>query len=101
SRTLHSAGIANEDWFAVLVGDGYYTSVEPTDPNTIFAEFQGGRLFRIDQRTGERRDIRPMPKPGATDYRIAGTNPPLLISSHDPKTVYFGGNCFFISHDRG
>ena len=101
SRTLHTAGIANEDWIGLLVGDGYYTAVDPTDPNTIYAEYQGGRLFRLDKRTGERRDIRPVPPPGQPDYRVAGENHPFLMSFHNPKTVYFGGNHFFTSRDRG
>jgi photosystem II stability/assembly factor-like uncharacterized protein len=101
SRTTHTAGIANEDWQGILVGDGYYTAVDPNDPNIIYAEYQGGRLFRIDKRTGERRDIRPVPSPGKPDYRVAGENHPFLMSSHDPKVVYFGGNHFFASRDRG
>jgi photosystem II stability/assembly factor-like uncharacterized protein len=101
SRTTHTAGIANEDWQGFLVGDGYYTAADPSDPNILYAEYQGGRLFRVDKRTGERRDIRPVPPPGQPDYRVSGENPPFLVSSHDPKVVYFGGNRFFASHDRG
>ena len=26
---------------------------------------------------------------------------PILVSRHDPRTVYLGGNRLFISHDRG
>jgi photosystem II stability/assembly factor-like uncharacterized protein len=101
SRTLHTAGIANGDWIGLLVGDGYYTAVDPTDPNTVYAEYQGGRLFRLDKRTGERRDIRPVPPPGQPDYRVAGENHPFLMSFHNPTTIYFGGDHFFTSRDRG
>ena len=49
--------ITNADWFTVGGGDGFYTAQDPTDPNTIYAESQGGNIGRIDYATGERANI--------------------------------------------
>jgi hypothetical protein len=50
-------------------------------------------------RTWESRVIRPEPPEGVR-YRF-NWNSPMLISPHDPKTFYYGGNRLFISRDRG
>ena len=99
-RTLYTMGIANDDWFGVLVGDGYYVAPHPTDPDVVYAEYQGGRLFRIDRKTWERRDITPVAPRGEPPYQI-DSNQPLVLSVHDPRTVYMGGSVLFKSTDRG
>ena len=63
SRTNRRAGILNQDWFNVGGGDGFYAAVDPTDPNTVYAESQGGSISRLDLRTWERKQIRPVPAP--------------------------------------
>ncbi|MBI3693425.1 MAG: hypothetical protein HY238_01100, partial [Acidobacteria bacterium] len=57
-------------------------------------------LSRRDLRTNESRLIRPEPKEGEPRYRFQW-NSPVLISAHDPKTLYYGGNFLFKSTDRG
>jgi photosystem II stability/assembly factor-like uncharacterized protein len=52
--------ITNFDWFTVGGGDGFYTAQDPTDPNIIYAESQGGNIRRLDYRTGE---SKPLVKP--------------------------------------
>jgi photosystem II stability/assembly factor-like uncharacterized protein len=99
SRTLYTQGIANEDWFRIGGGDGFHAAVDPTDPDTVYTESQDGNVQRLDLRTNERRVIRPEPA-GDERYRF-NWNSPILISPHDPKTVYYGGNRLFISRDRG
>src|SRR5262245_14348619 len=54
SRTRSASGITNADWFVTQGGDGFRSQVDPEDPNTIYAELQGGTLARFDKRTGER-----------------------------------------------
>jgi photosystem II stability/assembly factor-like uncharacterized protein len=99
TRTLYTQGIANEDWFRVGGGDGFHAAVDPTDPDTVYTESQDGNVQRLDLRTNERRVIRPE-STGDERYRF-NWNSPILISPHDPKTVLYGGNRLFISHDRG
>ncbi|PYQ14911.1 MAG: hypothetical protein DMF80_11245 [Acidobacteria bacterium] len=99
SRTLYSQGIANEDWFRIGGGDGFFAAVDPTDPDVVYTESQDGNVQRMDLKTNERRVIRPDNVDGER-YRF-NWNSPIFISPHDPKTVFYGGNRLFISHDRG
>jgi hypothetical protein len=46
--------ITNAMWAFVNGGDGFVTQQDPTDPNTVYAEAQGGNIARIDLATGER-----------------------------------------------
>ncbi|HEX6631990.1 MAG TPA: hypothetical protein VF048_12905, partial [Gemmatimonadaceae bacterium] len=43
----------NEFWFAVGGGDGFYTQQDPTDPDIIYYESQGGAMGRVNFTTGE------------------------------------------------
>ncbi|HWG52468.1 MAG TPA: hypothetical protein VN677_04130 [Gemmatimonadaceae bacterium] len=52
-----NGGIANSDWFTVGGGDGFYTAQDPTNPNIIYAESQGGAIGRMDYSTGERSQV--------------------------------------------
>jgi photosystem II stability/assembly factor-like uncharacterized protein len=99
SRTLHTQGIANEDWIRVGGGDGFYCVVDPTDPTIVYLESQDGNLSRIRTDTFERRTLRPE-DPQGEKYRF-NWDSPILISPHDPKTIYYGGNRLFGSTDRG
>jgi len=100
SATLTRLGVTNEDWFRIGGGDGFFTQVDPTDYTTIYAESQNGNLFRFDLKSGERKSIRPMPADETETYRF-NWNSPVLISPHDHKTIYYGGNKLFKSKDRG
>jgi len=100
SATWYSLGITNEDWLRIGGGDGFYTQVDPTDHTTIYAESQTGYLFRFDLNSGESKMIRPEPKDRKETYRF-NWNSPILISPHNPKKIYCGGNKLFISEDRG
>ena len=101
SSTTQSRGIGNEDWITVQGGDGFYNRIDPTDPNIIYAESQDGNLSRRDLRTSESKSIRPLEdNDQAPRYRFQW-NSPMMISPHDPKTIYYGGNHLFKSTDRG
>jgi photosystem II stability/assembly factor-like uncharacterized protein len=100
SETYFVQGITNDEWFRIGGGDGFYAQVDPTDFNTIYAESQNGYLFRLNLKTGESKNIRPEPENPKESHRF-NWNCPIHISPHDPKTIYYGGNKLFISHDRG
>ena len=53
-------------------GDGFYSRVDPKDPNTVYASMQNGGLVRFDKRTGERISIQPQPQEGRSGA-CAGT----------------------------
>ncbi|MGH7568423.1 MAG: VPS10 domain-containing protein [Gemmatimonadales bacterium] len=46
--------ITNADWTTVGGGDGFYTAQDPTDPNIIYVESQGGNMSRLNFATGDR-----------------------------------------------
>ena len=100
SATRHHIGITNEDWFQINFGDGMYAQIDPTDPDTIYTESQGGNIVRFNRKTGDRKTIKPHPPAGEPAYRFNWTAP-IVISPHDPKKIYLGGNRVFTSPDRG
>jgi photosystem II stability/assembly factor-like uncharacterized protein len=100
SSTLNRLGVSNDEWVRIGGGDGFYTQVDPKDYNTIYAESQNGNLYRFDVRTGMSKSIRPQPTDEKERYRF-NWNSPVLISPHDTKTIYYGGNKLFKSKDRG
>jgi photosystem II stability/assembly factor-like uncharacterized protein len=100
SATRHSLGITNDDWFKITGGDGLNVQVDPTNHTTIYALFQQGNLFRFDLKTGESKPLRPEPEKEKETFRF-NWNSPILISPHNPNTIYLGGNKLFTSHDRG
>lgn len=99
SRTLFNQGISNEEWVRVGGGDGFFAVPVPTDPDVVYVESQDGRISRLHRSSGERRVIRPEP-PEGEKYRF-NWDSPILVSAHDPSTVYYGGNRVFGSRDRG
>ncbi|MEM0999763.1 MAG: glycosyl hydrolase [Bacteroidota bacterium] len=100
SATINNAGILNSDWYITVGGDGYETQVDPTNPNLIYAQWQYGGLVRYDRQSGERIGIKPQPGKGEAAYRW-NWDSPLLISPHDPKTLFFCANKVFKTEDRG
>ena len=49
--------ITNESWVYVSGGDGFVTANDPSDPETVYSESQGGNIGRINMRTGERTNL--------------------------------------------
>jgi photosystem II stability/assembly factor-like uncharacterized protein len=100
SRTTSPVGIANEDWFVTVGGDGFETRVDPEDPNIVYSQWQYGGLVRYDRRSGETVDIRPRERPGEAPNRW-NWDSPLIISPHDHHRLYFGSQRLYRSDDRG
>ena len=100
SATRRGFGIMNSDWHQVDFGDGMYAQPDPDDPTTLYIEASGGSLTRVNMVTGDRKAIKPVAKSGEPAYRFNWT-PPIHISPHNSKTIYFGGNQVFKSTDRG
>ncbi|UCG86345.1 MAG: hypothetical protein JSW71_20985 [Gemmatimonadota bacterium] len=105
SRTLNAYGIKNSDWYDVWGGDGFFNLIDPTDHTILYAESQGGNIGRVDVTTGEGTRIRPVARPGDDEeadrsFRF-NWNTPIVISTHDPATIYTGANVLLRSPDRG
>jgi photosystem II stability/assembly factor-like uncharacterized protein len=100
SQTTSNAGIANEDWFVTVGGDGYETVADPTNPDILYSLWQYGGLVRHDHKSGEIVDIKPREKAGEAAYRW-NWDSPLMVSPHSPTRLYFAANILFRSDDRG
>jgi photosystem II stability/assembly factor-like uncharacterized protein len=99
SRTRTNNGIRNSDWFITSGGDGFGSVVDPTDPNTVYAQSQFGVLSRFNLRTGEIVGIQPFDSLG--EALRWNWDSPLLVSPHSNRRVYFAANRVFRSDDRG
>ena len=104
SDTWSNQGIRTRDWYNVGSGDGFYTVSHPDDPRIMFAESQGGNLTRVNLTTMERTRMRPVGRPlddeEERDLRW-NWDTPVVVSQHDPNTVYVGSNVLFKSTDLG
>ena len=100
SRTDNRHGIRNADWFKTLGADGHQSAVEPGNPNIIYAETQQGGLHRVDRVTGEQVFIQPQPQEGDPRERY-NWDAPIVVSPHDPATLYFASQRVWKSTNRG
>ena len=94
------------EFFDVGGGESGYIAVRPDKTNIVFAGSYGGLLTRRDLNSGLTRDVNPWPlNPmghSAIDskYRMQWTFP-ILLSPHDPNTMYIGSSVVFKSTDEG
>ncbi|MFQ5568164.1 MAG: hypothetical protein ACE5G0_00730 [Rhodothermales bacterium] len=108
SNSLRRVGILKRDWFGLAGGDGYYAVPIPGREHEAYANLQGGVIFHVDSKLGNVRNIHPYPKitgsagDAIVDHKYRfNWDSPILISPHDPNTVYFGGNVVFKTTDQG
>ncbi|HEY8211419.1 MAG TPA: hypothetical protein VIG99_28240 [Myxococcaceae bacterium] len=97
--SAYGGGITNQTWENLFGGDGFWAQVDPTDPDTIYAEAQGGYIGRIDRRTQTSRDIQP--KAGYKEKLRFNWNSPIHLSPAGKGTLYLGAQFLFRSRDRG
>ena len=100
SRTDNRHGIRNADWFKTLGADGHQSATEPGNPNILYAEAQQGRLHRVDLITGEQTLIQPQAGAGEK-YERYNWDAPIIVSPHDPATIYFASYRVWKSTNRG
>ncbi len=95
----YPGGITNSRWENLYGGDGFWVLPDPTSPDHVYAEYQGGNLARINRRTLEAKSIQP--KPGFKEKLRWNWNTPLALSPHDKGTLYMGAQFLFRSRDQG
>lgn len=100
SMSMNPRGITNDDWYTIGGGDGFYAQPDPNDVNIVYTESQDGNVLRRNVKTGESKSIRPREADGESNYRFYWSSP-IMISSFDSNTIYFGGNFLFKSPNRG
>jgi photosystem II stability/assembly factor-like uncharacterized protein len=100
SRTFRQGGIFNTDIINLATGDGFYTTPDPANPKYVYANSQNGRAYSVNVETGEQQLIRPVSSDTAVTHSF-GWATPMLVSPHDSRTYYYGGERLFRTHDRG
>jgi photosystem II stability/assembly factor-like uncharacterized protein len=100
SRTTKGAGTPSDDWMVTNGGDGFWSQIDPTNPDIVYAESQYGGMVRYDRKSQESMDIRPEPQKGELTFRW-NWNTPLIISSFSNTRLYTAANKLFRSDDRG
>lgn len=93
-------GITNGLWENLYGGDGFWVFPDPKDANIVYAESQGGYLGRVNRKTHEIRDIRPLPAFGEKKLRF-NWNTPVHLSPSGSGTLYIGAQYLYRSRDRG
>jgi hypothetical protein len=93
-------GITGKDWEVVGGGDGFWAFADPRDSNTLYVEYQGGMLSRVDVTTGESKSIKPYAREGEEKLRF-NWNTPIHLSPSRPGVVYYGSQYLHRSTDRG
>ena len=111
--SVRTGQILSEDWYRVGGGDGFYSAVDPTDHAVVYSESQNGRVRRVDLRTGEQVNIQPrppteddetsniIPAPAVDTELRWNWNTPFILSPHNPRVVFAGGNRLYRSLDQG
>jgi photosystem II stability/assembly factor-like uncharacterized protein len=106
SNSLHGGGIYLSDWYRVGGGEAGHIAPDPADPNIVWAGEYLGFISRYDHRTGQAPHVGIYPENGSGhgvgDLRIRFQwTAPILVSPHDPDTVYHAGNILFRTRDGG
>jgi photosystem II stability/assembly factor-like uncharacterized protein len=98
--------ISRSDWYDVGGGEAGYIAPYPQDPNIVYAADYQGNITRYDRHTGQVKAITEQPElsdaHGAAnlEHRFQWTAP-VLISRHDPNTLYHAGEVLFKTTDGG
>jgi photosystem II stability/assembly factor-like uncharacterized protein len=94
----YPGGITNSRWENIYGGDGFWTFVDPSDPTYIYTESQGGEIGRVNRKTMEAPNLKPLPlyKEGKMRFNW---NTPIHVSKDG--TVYIGAQFLFRSRDHG
>jgi photosystem II stability/assembly factor-like uncharacterized protein len=96
----YPGGITNGRWENLFGGDGFWVFPDPSDPNYVYAEAQGGYIGRVNRITLEGRAIKPQPNYGEGKLRF-NWNTPIHMSPNEKGTLYIGAQFLFRSRDHG
>ena len=98
--------IGRDNWYEVGGGEAGYIAPNPADPNIVYAGDYQGNITRFDRRTNQVKSIAVWPElsdargAAALEHRFQWTAP-IVISPHDPNTIYYGGERVFKTSDGG
>ena len=106
-------GILGDHWFKFHSGDGFHTTVDPEDWRIVYTETQNGSVRKLDATFRQAGEAVTRRTPTIMNYQDVSTqegaapqfrynwSSPLILSPHDSKTLYLGGNRLMRSTNRG
>ena len=95
----YPGGITSQRWEPLFWGDGFWCFPDPSDPDYVYAEAQGGYLGRVNRKTYEYRLIQPTA--GYHEKLRFHWNTPIHLSPNEKGTIYIGAQFLFRSRDHG
>ncbi|HET9696008.1 MAG TPA: glycosyl hydrolase [Terriglobales bacterium] len=98
--SAYPGGIGNPQWENMYGGDGFWMWEDPSDPNYLYAEAQGGEIGRVNRHTHELRPIKPYAQYGEKKLRF-NWNTPIQMSPNEKGTIYLGSQFLYRSRDHG
>jgi photosystem II stability/assembly factor-like uncharacterized protein len=98
--SAYPGGITNSRWENIYGGDGFFAFADPSDPDYIYVEAQGGTISRVNRHTLSSRNIQPQPEYGEKKLHF-NWNTPIALSPNENGTLYIGAQFLFRSRDHG
>lgn len=96
----YPGGVTNSRWENIYNGDGFWVFEDTSDPDYIYAEYQGGTIGRVNRDSLEVRPIQPLPNYNEKKLRF-NWNTPIHMSPNEKGTIYIGAQFLFRSRDHG
>ncbi|HEX7841814.1 MAG TPA: hypothetical protein VF469_30295 [Kofleriaceae bacterium] len=84
----YPGGVTNQRWENLYNGDGFWTVPDPSDPDFVYAESQGGDIGRVNRKTLASRNIQP--RAGYHEKLRFNWNTPIHASPTQKGTIYIG-----------
>lgn len=93
-------GVGNANWTALNGGDGFWVQPDPTDPDIVYAESQGGNVNRINVKSVKAIGIKPQQVAGDEKLRW-NWNTPIVFGAAGKHNLYMGAQYLYKSTDQG
>lgn len=94
NNTIRTLTGNNDDWVAILGGDGFHVNVDPTDNDFVYAEAQFGYLRRsVDGGFTFLYALN-----GIDNNDRQNWNTPVVLSPFNPEIVYYGSHRLYSSN---
>lgn len=102
----NSYDLTETDWQNGAGCESAYLAFDPNDPTLVYGGCYQGYIEVLNRKTKESKDVQAYPTlnlaidPRAMKYRF-NWNAPILVSHHDPKTIFHAGNVLLKSTTGG
>jgi len=102
----NGSSLTERDWTSGAGCESAFLAFDPNDPTLVFGGCYQGYIDVLNRKTNESKDVQAYPtlnlaiEPKDMKYRF-NWNAPIVVSPHDPKTIYHAGNVLLKSTNAG